>query len=83
MASVLDAKSISTVKTIHRETYGRIFEINYEGTPCAAKEVSLKHVDMYSSQIEKLKTDFLRECNMWNALHHPNIVQFLGIRAHD
>jgi len=54
--------------------YGRVFEVNYEGTLCAAKEV---HEILLQSQ--KIKDDFLSECQIWSTLRHPCVVQFLGL----
>ena len=61
-------------------SYGKVFEVDYRGTLCAAKEVHsflLQLVDRDGAA--KLKDDFLRECHLWSTLRHPNVVQFLGI----
>ena len=75
----LDGAVNPTGKEIGRGAYGRVFEVIYEGTLCAAKEVHpllLQYAQ--GSDLEKIKVDFLRECQMWNTLRHPCIVQFLG-----
>ena len=70
----------STGKEIGRGAYGRVFEVNYEGTLCAAKEVHallLEHAK--GDNLQRIKDDFLRECQIWSTLRHPCIVQFLGL----
>ena len=66
---------IPTGKEIGRGTFGKVFEVNYEGTLCAAKEV---HTLMQGDEIQKIKDDFLCECQIWSSLRHPYVVQFLG-----
>ena len=59
--------------------YGRVFEVNYEGTLCAAKEVhALLLQCAQGDDLQKIKDDFLSECKIWSTLRHPYIVQFLG-----
>ena len=72
-----------TGKEIGRGGYGRVFEVNNEGTLCAAKEV-LATVLQYSEgdDLQKIKNDFHKECQIWSSLRHPCVVQFLGLRAH-
>ena len=65
---------------IGRGAYGRVFEVDYEGTLCAAKEIhTLLVQDALDDELEKIKDDFLRECQIWSTLRHPSIVQFLGL----
>ena len=69
----------TTGKEIGRGAYGRVFEVDYEGTLCAAKEVHallLKYAQ--GGDLQKIKDNFLRECQIWSALRHPCVVQFLG-----
>ena len=69
-----------TGKEIGRGAYGRVFEIDYEGTLCAAKEVhALLLQYAQGDNLQKIKDDFLHECQIWSTLRHPHIVQFLGI----
>ncbi|XP_065916753.1 serine/threonine-protein kinase WNK-like isoform X3 [Dysidea avara] len=69
-----------TGKEIGRGAYGRVFEVDYQGTLCAAKEVHALLLQ-YSQAEEFLKitTDFLNECQIWSTIRHPCIVQFLGV----
>ena len=59
--------------------YGRVIEVEYAGLACAAKEI---HPIFFRvarrEELERIK-DFLRECQIWSTLHHPNIVQFIGV----
>jgi len=60
--------------------YGRVFEVDYRGTICAAKEVHsilLRGINPDGSL--RVKENFLRECQQCADLRHPNVVQFLGV----
>ena len=68
-----------TGREIGRGAYGRVFEVDYEGTLCAAKEVHailLQYAQ--GDEFQKIKDGFLNECKIWSTLRHPSIVQFLG-----
>ena len=68
-----------TGKEIGRGAYGRVFEVNFEGTLCAAKEIHtilLQHAQ--GEELQKIREDFLRECQVWSTLRHPCVVQFIG-----
>ena len=68
-----------TGKEIGRGAFGRVFEVDYEGTLCAAKEVHtllLQHAE--GSAVQKITDNFLNECQIWSTLRHPCVVQFLG-----
>ena len=71
-----------TGKEIGRGAYGRVFEVDYEGTRCAAKEI-LAVVLQYPLEhdLQKMINEFLRECQILSTLRHPCIVQFLGLIA--
>ena len=69
----------STGKEIGRGAYGRVFEVDYEGTLCAAKEVhALLLQSAQGGDLQKIKDDFPSECQIWSTLRHPCVVQFLG-----
>ena len=70
-----------TGREIGHGAYGRVFEISYEGTLCAAKEMHRHLLDSAREDLKELKESFLDECQMWSTLRHPNVVQFLGIRG--
>ena len=64
---------------IDRGAYGRIFEVDYEGTLCAAKEVPVPELLLQHVKDEyQIRDDFLSECKIWSTLRHPCVVQFLG-----
>ena len=68
-----------TGKEIGVGAYGRVFEVDYEGALCAAKEVHalLLHCAQ-GDNLVKIKENFLSECRIWSILRHPCVVQFLG-----
>ena len=60
--------------------YGRVFEVDYYGTPCAAKEVhSILVRGVTPEGFQRVRDNFLRECQQCAELRHPNVVQFLGV----
>ena len=68
-----------TNKEIGRGAYGRVFEVDYDGTICAAKELhDLLLQYAQGDDLQKIKKDFLSECQIWSTLRHPCVVQFLG-----
>ena len=70
----------STGVELGRGSYGRVFEVEYDGKSCASKEVHRWMMELPTAeQQSKIKDDFLRECHLWSSLRHPNVVQFLGI----
>ena len=71
--------SHSTENEIGVGAYGRVFEVDYEGTLCAAKEVhALLLQYAKGDDLQRIKDDFLNECQVWSTLRHPCVVQFLG-----
>ena len=70
---------LPTGKEIGRGAYGRVFEVDYEGTLCVAKEVhALLLQYAQGDDFQKIKEDFLSECRIWSTIRHPCVVQFLG-----
>jgi len=68
-----------TGKEIGRGAYGRVFEVDYHGTLCAAKELhALLLTFSQGEELRKITTDFIKECRIWSTIRHPSIVQFLG-----
>ena len=69
----------STGKEIGRGAYGRVFEVEYDKTRCAAKEVhAILLKDAQSEERKAIKANILNECLIWSLLYHPCIVQFIG-----
>ena len=57
-----------------------MFEIECEKTRYAAKEMhALLLESAHSEGLEIIKNNFLRECQIWSMLHHPRIVEFIGL----
>ena len=68
-----------TKNEIGSGAYGRVFEVDYEGTLCAAKEVHALLLQYAKGDgLQKIKNNFLSECQIWSTLRHPCVVQFLG-----
>jgi len=68
-----------TGKEIGRGAYGRVFEVEYEKTRCAAKELhALLLKGAQGKDLQNLTEKFLNECHIWSLLEHPCIVQFIG-----
>ena len=71
----------STGKEIGRGAYGRVFEVEYENTQYAAKEVHallLEYAQNDQKALQNIKDSFFNECHIWSLLEHPCIVQFVG-----
>ena len=68
----------STGKEIGAGAYGRVFEVEYEKTRCAAKEVHAIFLQPQSEERKRVEAKFLKECYIWSLLQHPCIVQFIG-----
>ena len=59
--------------------YGEVIEAEWCGTICAAKRMHQIFLQtLQPSDLEKFLQDFLKECQIWSLLRHPNICQFLG-----
>ena len=70
-----------TGKEIGRGTWGRVFEVEYRKTVCAAKELHELLLLQWAQQkdaLSNIKRNVLRECHIWGLLQHPCIVQFIG-----
>ena len=70
---------ITDVK-LGRGSDATVFEVDWNGTVCAAKRL---HDTLLEDQspggADKLISNFETECLMWSKLRHPEIVQFLGV----
>ena len=67
-------------KELERGAYGKVFTVNYLGTPCAAKEIHSLLLDGVAPEEKKAIEDgFIRECYRSSLIRHPNIVQFMGV----
>ena len=73
-----------TGKTIGEGSYGLVKEVIFADALCAAKKIHdfLVHEekDWVEEEIIENNIDkFAHECKMMGRLHHPNIVQFMGL----
>ena len=72
-------------KVVGGGSYGAVYEVMMNGTPCIAKKVhdilvgQGGHVPVGSDEVEAIREKFHVECSLLSKLKHPNIVQFLGI----
>ena len=63
-----------------RGAYATVFEVDFNGTECAAKclhDALLE--DESPGAADKLIGNFESECLTWSKLRHPGVVQFLGV----
>ena len=73
-------KVTSTDKIIGRGAYGKVIEVYVHGTLCAAKEIHPTLIENVSAQeSEAIRRSFYEECVIASRIHHPNVVQMLGI----
>ena len=57
-----------------------VFQVEWNGTVCAAKRLhDILLEDDSPGGADKLIGNFEAECLTWSKLHHPGVVQFLGV----
>ena len=67
-------------KELGRGAYGKVYEVKYCETICAAKEIhSILIEDVGETERRLTIESFLRECRQCSMLRHPNVIQFLGV----
>ena len=66
---------------IGRGSYGRVFEVEYGKIRYAAKELHPLLLEAAAAQgnTEQIKANFFHECQVWSILHHPRIVEIIGL----
>ena len=77
---LLIAQLTFTDKKLGRGADATVFEVDWSGTPCAAKrlhEILLE--DDSPGGADKFIANFEAECITWSKLRHPGVVQFLGV----
>ena len=62
---------------VGRGAFGRVEEVNIPGAVCTAKRIHNKL--LHTEEATDLTTKFVQECKLMSTLHHPHIIQFLGI----
>ena len=69
-----------TGKILGKGAYGKVIEVTWNGTVCAAKQVHEVFLDEVSpAEKARVVRDFQREFQTWAKLRHPNIVILLGV----
>jgi len=77
---VLKGVKETNYKELGRGAYGRVYEVSYCETTCAAKEIhSILLEGQGEAELRQTTNLFLRECHQCSKLRHPNIIQFLGV----
>ena len=67
-------------KELGRGAYGKVYEVKYCETVCAAKEIHSVLIEDVGETERRLTIEsFLRECRQCSMLRHPNVIQFLGV----
>ena len=73
-------KVTSTDEVIGKGSYGRVIKVYVHRTLCAAKEIHPLLVENASSrELGAIRKSFYEECVKASRIHHPNVVQVLGI----
>ena len=70
----------ATGKEIGRGAYALVEEFNFRGLSCVGKSI---HPELEPGQQGNILERFVGECEILSQLHHPNIVQFLGVHRKD
>ena len=77
---LLISNLVSTNTCLGRGSDAYVYEVEWNGTLCVAK---CHHGILLENEspggAEKLISNFERECVRWSMLHHPGVVQFLGV----
>ena len=69
-----------TEKILGKGAYGKVVEVVWNGTVCAAKQVHEIFIKEVSpAERARVVKDFEREFQTWAKLRHPNIVILLGV----
>ena len=69
-----------TGTVLGRGSYGKVLEVDWHGTICAAKNVHDIFLEGVSAaESRRVISDFEREFQTWSQLRHPNVVQLLGV----
>ena len=77
---MLISNLVFTDTQLGRGADATVYEVEWNGTLCAAKrlhEILLE--DQSSGGVAKLISNFEAECVTWSKLRHPGVVQFLGV----
>ena len=83
--NVDNIEGLLEAKEIGRGCYGAVYEVRLNGVPCIAKR--LHDILVGRGQEEPVEDEdriaivgrFREECDLLSTLHHPNVVQFMGV----
>ena len=80
----LESCTLKNVKSTGRQVgyslYCSIHEVEVDGVVCAAKRIFPMMIQPKDSDgTEKTRKKFVEECVLMSKLHHPHILQFIGI----
>lgn len=70
---------IHTSRVLGTGSYGRVFQATLDDLPCAAKILHRAFFQFNDPVTVNLAAQFDQECHVLRDLHHPCIVQFLGV----
>ena len=70
-----------TDRVLGRGSYATILELEYMGLKCAGKKIH--DILLAQGDVSHFLHNFQSECHLLSQLHHPNIVQFLGVFFED
>ena len=80
LASYIVSNVHPTGRELGNGAYGSVEEVEIPGFVCAAKKIHTEFLNIGSHEdISHMITKFTSECKLMSMLHHPHIVQFLGI----
>ena len=76
--------TISIGNDLGKGAYGKVYSVRYRGkageSTFAAKEIHpLLLEGVNPEDREAIKNDFVKECLRCSAIHHPNVVEFVGV----
>ena len=68
-----------TGRTLREGSYGCVEELRVNGLVCAGKRMYDTLINPQNEGADHMIEKYYDECQLLSSLHHPNIVQFLGI----
>ena len=82
-SQLIELREVTTTdRIIGKGSYGQVIAVYAYGTLCAAKEIHPDLVDgVTPEELEATKRSFLTEWVNASRIHHPNVVQVLGIHC--
>ena len=66
-------------KNLGKGSFGVVYELYFQGTLCAAKELHSFLLDPKTPGVNKVISRFVEECQIMESIRHPNIVHFIGL----